>query len=142
MHFYDNYIYGKCTDYIWEYGEIGENNTYLCTDHVPQVYIPCWIPCSSLVQYSLNCSLITRYSKTQLQESATSYQRYTCVPALLLPQFCCYTSWSKHRKSIKCPSRSDGNYVQNSCFIIVTTDGSIFRPVLNVVENLKFKLEV
>jgi len=23
-----------------------------------------------------------------------------------------------------------------------TTDGSIFRPVLNVVENLKFKLEV
>jgi len=88
--FPDNYIYGKCTDYIWEYGEIGENNTYLRTDHVPQVYIPCRIPCSSLVQYSLNCSLITRYSNTQLQEPATSYQRYACVPTLLLPQFCCY----------------------------------------------------
>ena len=62
--FPDNYIYGKCTYYIWEYGEIGENNTYLHTDHVPQVYIPCRIPCSSLVQYSLNCSLITRYSTT------------------------------------------------------------------------------
>jgi len=91
MHFHDNYVYGKCTDYIWEYGEIGENNTYLRTDHVPQVYIPCRIPCSSLVQYSLNCSLITRYStNTQLQEPATSYQRYACVPALLLPQYCCY----------------------------------------------------
>jgi len=89
--FPDNYIYGKCTYYIWEYGEIGENNTYLCTDHAPQVYIPCRIPCSSLVQYSLNCSLITRYStNTQLQEPATSYQRYACVPPLLLPQFCCY----------------------------------------------------
>jgi len=49
--FPDNYIYGKCIYYIWEYGEIGENNTYLCTDHAPQVYIPCRIPCSSLVQY-------------------------------------------------------------------------------------------
>jgi len=89
--FPDNYVYGKCTYYIWEYGEIGENNTYLRTDHVPQVYIPCRIPCSSLVQYSINCSLITRYStKTQLQEPATSYQRYACVPPLLLPQFCCY----------------------------------------------------
>jgi len=27
-------------------------------------------------------------------------------------------------------------------FIHHTTDGSIFRPMLNVVENLKFKLEV
>jgi len=62
--FPDNYVYGKCTYYIWEYGEIGENNTYLCTDHAPQVYIPCRIPCSSLVQYSLNCSLITHYSTT------------------------------------------------------------------------------
>jgi len=94
--FPDNYIYGKCTYYIWEYGEIGKNNTYLCTDHAPQVYIPCRIPCSSLVQYSLNCSLITRYStNTQLQELATSYQRYACIPPLLLPQFCCY----KHKVS-------------------------------------------
>jgi len=63
--FPDNYVYGKCIDYIWEYGEIGKNNTYLRTDHVPQVYIPCRIPCSSLVKkYSLNCSLITRYSTT------------------------------------------------------------------------------
>ena len=90
--FPDNYVYGKCTDYIWEYGEIGENNTYLRTDHVPQVYIPCRIPCSSLVQYSLNCSLITHYSNTQLQEPATSYQRYACIPPLLLPQFCCYNT--------------------------------------------------
>ena len=52
--FPDNYVYGKCTDYIWEYGEIGENNTYLRTDHVPQVYISCRIPCSSLVQYVVN----------------------------------------------------------------------------------------
>jgi len=44
--FPDNYVYGKCTYYIWEYGEIGENNTYLHTDHAPQVYIPCRIPCS------------------------------------------------------------------------------------------------
>jgi len=51
--FPDNYIYGKCIYYIWEYGEIGKNNTYLHTDHAPQVYIPCRIPCSSLVQYSL-----------------------------------------------------------------------------------------
>ena len=62
--FPDNYVYGKCTYYIWEYGEIGKNNTYLCTDHLLQVYIPCRIPCSSLVQYSLNYSLITRYSTT------------------------------------------------------------------------------
>ena len=41
--FPDNYVYGKYTYYIWEYGEIGENNTYLCTDHLPQVYIPCRI---------------------------------------------------------------------------------------------------
>ena len=91
--FPDNYIYGKCTYYIWEYGAIGENNTYLRTDHAPQVYIPCRIPCSSLVQYSLNCSLITRYSTTlNFKNPATSYQRYACVPALLLPQFCCYTN--------------------------------------------------
>ena len=29
-----------------------------------------------------------------------------------------------------------------SLLAALTTDGSIFRPVLNVVENLKFKLEV
>jgi len=28
--FPDIYVYGKCTYYIWEYGEIGENNTYRC----------------------------------------------------------------------------------------------------------------
>jgi len=26
--FPDIYVYGKCTYYIWEYGEIGKNNTY------------------------------------------------------------------------------------------------------------------
>jgi len=88
--FPDNYMYGKCTYYIWEYGEIGENNTYLRTDHVPQVYIPCRIPCSSLVQYSLNCSLITRYSTTLnfknqlLAIKGTLVSLHCCCPVLLL----------------------------------------------------------
>jgi len=81
--FPDNYVYGKCTYYIWEYGEIDKNNTYLHTDHVPQVYISCRIPCSSLVQYSLNCSLIIRYStNTQLQEPATSYLKVCLHPSV------------------------------------------------------------
>jgi len=61
---------------------------------------PVGFPVCSLVNYSLNCSLITRYStNTQLQESATSYQRYVCVPPLLLPQYCCYIApqWLRRR---------------------------------------------
>jgi len=88
--FPDNYVYGKCTYYIWEYGKIGKNNTYLCTDHVPQVYIHCRIPCSTLVQYSLNCSLITHYStilnfKNQLLAiKGMLASLHCCCPVLLL----------------------------------------------------------
>ena len=96
--FPDNYIYGKCIYYIWEYGEISENNTYLCTDHAPQVYIPCRIPCSSLVQYSLNCSLITRYSTTRnfknqlLAIKGTLASLHCCCPS-----FVATICWPVHR---------------------------------------------
>ena len=91
--FPDNYIYGKCTYYIWEYGEIGENNTYLRTDHAPQVYIPC----SSLVQYSLNCSLI--YSL--LNKHSTSRTQLLAIKGTLASPHCCCPSFvatplSKH----------------------------------------------
>ena len=65
--------------------EIGENNTCLCTDHVPQVYIPCRIPCSSLVQYSPTVlSLLATQQTLNFKNEATSYQG-----TLVLPHCCC-----------------------------------------------------
>jgi len=79
--FPDNYVYGKCTYYIWEYGEIGENNTYLCTDHVPQVYIPCRIPCMFLSQ--LQSQLFSHYSL--LNKHSTSKISYWLSKVRLRP---------------------------------------------------------
>jgi len=87
--FPDNYVYGKCTYYIWEYGEIGENNTYQCTDHVPQVYISYRIPCSSSVQYSSTVLSHTHYSqqlnyKNQLLATkGTLVSSHCCCPSFV-----------------------------------------------------------
>ena len=96
--FPDNYIYGKCTYYIWEYGEIGENNFYLCTDHLSQVYIPCRIPCSFSVQYSLNCSLITCYSIT-----LNFKNQLLAIKGTLASLHCCCPSFvATSRSSVIC----------------------------------------